>query len=717
MKKLGFLAATMLLAAGAHASQTQVHAVEGYKELAGGDLDGAALGGDGTLRQGPATTSWADGLPGPVTAVVRHADGHVYAATATPGRVWRVAKGQKPVAVLAVDKPLVTALLPLGDKLVALTAPEGGAHVLDPKSSAEPPLIPAPGVRMILGGAVLDGVVYAVGGGDEGVLLKLSPGGKQLEKIATVKEATLRSVAAAKTASGPKIVVGGGDEGVVYALEAGKLRALVDAAPGEATSLAIDAQGAVYAALVDGEGKLSKAATARDKDDGEEGDKKKKPKPRKVKSAEVLRIDPKGGATVLWQSKDHGAYALALVDGGKRLLVGTGPMGRVYEVDPTGRRPAGILARSDAHDEITAIAVDKTGAVLLGAAHGGGVLSLASGPGTVGTYLSPTLDAGALARYGTVSVRRGPAAGGQVKISLRTGNTSEPDDTWSPFSTPISSDGVLNAPPGQYAQVRVDLSGGAEVQGLSLAYLVDNRPPELDRVEVLAPGWKVIATPRDPPEQRSVTFNEKPFSKFLDRKGAMNPTLDERPFGKQSFEVGWRTVYAWVEDPDGDALRYRFSIGKVDAGGKVSSWKTLKDWSEEPFASFEAARFGDGDYKVRVETDDLLTNGPARAATDQGESPTFTVSHAAPKVTSASAARAKDRVGVKMLVEGALPLSSVRCSVGGGEWIPLDPSDGLLDQRAERFDVGLPATGDAGSVACEVWDVGLNSSRVDLAVR
>ena len=43
-----------------------------------------------------------------------------------------------------------------------------------------------------------------------------------------------------------------------------------------------------------------------------------------------------GTTTILWQSKEHGAYAIALADGGKRLLVGTGPQGRVYDVDALG---------------------------------------------------------------------------------------------------------------------------------------------------------------------------------------------------------------------------------------------------------------------------------------------------------------------------------------------------------------------------------------------
>lgn len=721
------MVAAGLSAAPASASQSQVHVVEGLKDLLAGELDGTSIGPDGLVRPGPAVKVAADGLTGPVLAVARGGDGALYAATAAPGRVWRIAEGKPAEVVLEADKPLVTAILPLATgaggkgKLVALTAPEGGAAIID-LATRKVENIPAKDAKMLLAGAVLDDVVYAVGGGEEGVLMKLAPGAKAFEVVARTKESQLRSVAVAKVGGTTKIVVGGGEEGVVYEVSAGKVRALVDANPAEVTALALAADGTVFAAAVDGEGKLSKGATSRARDGDEaEAAGKKKPKARKVKSAEIWRVDRAGRATILWQSKEHGAYALALVDGktvgsgraGPTLLAGTGPEGRIYELDPAGGLPAGVLVRVKDHDEVTSLRADA-GGLVFGTAHTAAVLTAggaAKGASARATYLTDALDAGALSRYGAVTAR----GRGDIKLSIRTGNTDEPDDTWSSWAdTPAA------APAGRYGQVRAALGPGATLEGVSLSYLVDNRAPEIDRVEVLAPGWKVTGQVREQSETRSVTFNERPFAKFLDRRGGQNPTLEERPFGKQSFDAGFRTVYAYVEDPDKDALRYRFHLGRVGADGAVKSWTLLKNWSEEPFVSFEASRLADGEYKVKADVDDVPTNGPARRLSDTDTSPAFVVSHSPPKMTGAQASRSKDAVRVTLDVSSALPLTVVRCSAGGGEWVPLDPKDGIVDGTRESFDVQMDAGAAPGSVlnavSCEVYDEALNFNRIDIPV-
>lgn len=685
----------------ARASQAQLHVVEGAADLQDGDLEGASLGPDGVVRVGDDARFLADDLSGPVLAVTRAGDGQLYAATAAPGRVWRIVEGKAPESVLEVDKPLVVALLPVGKgTLVALTAPDGGAEVIELASKKHEAIL-AKDAKLLLAGAVLDDVVYAVGGGEEGVLLKLAPGAKAFEVVAKVKEPQLRSVAVGKRGGAVRIVVGGGEEGVLYDVVGGKARALLDAAAGEITAVALGPDGSVYAAAVDGEGKLSKGATSKEKEESDDDKKAGKKKARKVKSAEIWRVDAAGHASILWQSKAHGAYALALKDG--RLLAGTGPLGRLLELDPSGDGTPGVRTRIADHDEITSLFLDGKD-LLFGTSHGSGVARL-GGKRASASYTSAALDAEALARYGQAAAR----SSGAVKLSVRSGNTKEPNDTWSAWGPATS------APPGQYAQVRAELSTGATVSGVSLSYLVDNRPPSVERVDVLAPGWKVVANLREPPETRSVTLNEKPFAKFLDRRGGQNPTLGERPFAKQSFDVGYRTVYAWVEDPDDDALRYRFFLGRVTgAAGEVKAWSPLKGWSEEPFTSFEASRLADGQYRVKVEVDDVLTNGPSRRLTDGDVGPVFVVSHAVPRMTGARAVRDKGRVKVTLDVAGTLPLTVVRCSAGAEEWVPLDPKDGITDGPQESFEAALEAGSAIEAVSCEVYDEALNFGRIDI---
>lgn len=707
---LSLLSATLALA-----SQTQVHTIEGQDHLLEGDLDGAAITGDGVVKMGPDNKVAADGVAGAVLALARGGDGQLYVATGAPGKVLKV-EGSATVEVFASDKALVTALLPLGAgagaKLVALTAPEGGAEVIELATKKRTSIVAKDKV-LLLAGAVVDDVVYAAGGTDAGgVVLKLIPGAKEFAVVAKTPEA-LRSIAVAKIGGKLKIVAGSSDEGIVYEIdESGKVRALLDATPGEVTAVVVGKDGTVFAALVDGDGKLSKQATSKAKDDSGDDEKAKKPaKARKVKGGEIWRLGTDGSAQVLFSSKEHGPYSLA--QDGNRIVAGTGPQGRIVEVDAAGTGRPGVWARHDGQDEVTALLVESAG-VLAGTSHKGAVLFFGKGTAAKSNYLSPSLSADARARYGLARVR---TSGGSARVSLRTGNTKEPDETWSAWSTsqPASMAGAqLSSLPAPFAQLKVELSGGAEVTGLFLAYLVDNRAPEVANVDVLAAGWKVVANLRDPPETRSVTFNEKPFAKFLDRRGSMNPTLEERPYGKQSFDVGFRTVYAYVEDADKDALRYRFWLGEAGTGGKVTAWTLLQDWSEAPFVSFEATRLKDASYRVKVDVDDSPTNGLARSKSDGRLSAPFAVSHAVPVASGVSAVRGKSGVTIKLKVDAQAPLISVRCTTGLSDWLPLDPDDGILDGNSETFSAQLPP---GESASCEMYDEALNFGRVDIPVR
>jgi len=732
--RLALLIAYATSSTAALASQTRVESVQGPAAILSGELEGASVSGDGVVSAGPAQRVVVDGLVGAVLAVARGGDGGLYVATGAPGRVLRVDGGKADV-VWEADKPLVTALWPLGrDRLVAVTAPEGGAELIE-LATKKRTSIAAKEAKLLLAAAVQDGDVWAVGSNDEGgVVLRLPAGGKDWVTVATPK-LELRSVAVARQGSGVRIVCGTSDEGVVYdvAVQGGsaRVRALLDAAPAEVTSVALADDGTVFAALVDGEGKLSKLAGAKARDDaGDDDDKKagKKPKARKVKGGEVWRLGTDGSARVVFQSRAHGPYALAVDASGKRVLAGTGPEGRVVAVDVAGERRPLVWSRRAGHDEITALLVEKTG-VTAGASHGGAVLALGGGTFDKAAYLTPALDADGRARWGLVRATLDrAAAGAPVGLSLRTGHTREPDETWSDWSSPKASapDGVvLSAPPAPFAQVKVELPPGAAVSAVHVAQLVDNRAPEVVSVDVLAPGWKVVANPREPPETRSVTFGDKPFARSLNRRGAQNPTLEERPYGKQSFDVGYRTVYAYVEDADKDALRYRFSLGAVGGGmataankdGDVGTWTLLQDWSDAPFVSFEASRLSDGDYRVKVEVDDRPTNGPSRALSDTVVSDRFVVSHVVPRALEATATKAKGGVRLTMRVDAALPLVSVRCSTQLSDWQPLDPKDGLLDGRSESFDVDVAGGDGATSVSCELYDEALNFGRVDVPVR
>jgi len=712
----------------AHATRPRVHVLENVGDFADGTFDGTSLSADGSVMLGPSMDPWSAEFPGPVLALTSMADGSVYAATAAPARVYRVFSNKAPELVVELKAPLVTALVPVGKStLVALTSADAAAHFITIGATGVGTVsktVSAPDVKFMLAGVADGETLFVVGGGDRGVLLELPPGAATFTTLASVKEKNLRSIARAPVAGRRGLAVGGAEEGIVYLFDGKSLRALIDAEPGEVTAIAVDTKGRIFASLVDAAGKVTDGATARDtgddKDAAKPTAKPKEKKPRKVKSAEVLRIDPDGSVHVLWQSKKNGAYALHLERRG--LFVGTGADGQVLLLDVEGKRGATVVGTAPAADEVVAFAPAKSGAILFGTAHGGSVIALSSARRTKGTFTSSALDAKAIARYGHLDWSGTWPKGARVTFEVRAGGTSEPDDTWSAWSPLLAKPGVPLVPAARYTQVRATLEAPVDVEpalGLvRLAHLSTNRPPEISEIEVVAPGYKVRHVERDRSEARSITFGKAAFKKFATTRGSVAPVLEDRPTGKQTPEAGHRAVYAFVEDPDGDALRYRFALARVDATGNAGAFAVVKEWSEEPFVSLDMSRLKDGAYRVRIEADDAPTNGPVRALGDTRVSPIFEVAHRPPVFSSAKAVPQQSGVRIVLSIEAQAPLALVTCSVGGAEWFPVDPTDGILDTAAETFDTVLPTTPTEPvlkAASCMARDEAGNETRTDLA--
>jgi hypothetical protein len=709
-----------LAAMPALASQTEVHTLQ-RRALLAGDGEGITVAHDGVVQVGKSLLPRIPmgSLPSGVVSMV-DVGGTMVVATSAPGKLWRIS-GDKPVLITTLAVPLVTGLVAVDNKRVlALRSPSAGAVIIDIATGKQTEHS-CDSTKMLLAAAADGSGVLAVGGGDEGTLVRFTPGKPTCEVVATTTESMLRSIAVATIGTKKRVVVGGAEDGLVYELMAGQLVAIADALAEEVTGVAITSGGVVFAAAVDSDGKLSKMAGAsKDNSDDDDSPKRaKKAQPRRVKASEVWRIETGGTTEVVWQSKSHGIYAMVAT--GAEVWFGSGSAGRLYKLDERANQRSVVLDARDGVDEITAFATTSQG-LWVGSAHAAGVWQLS--PATEGVWTSSVLDMDVPAVLGSVRID----GKGTLAISMRTGNTSDAKQSpssWSPWSSwqpwqggSIEADGTnLRATTAsRYAQVRIKVSSGAEVRGLYLSYLRHNRAPEIVAIDVLAPGWKLVASPREGPETRSVNLNERPFNRFLDRAGAQLPKLDERPYAKQSFDVGFRTIYAFAEDDDKDALRYRFSLARLGSDGKLGAYAVVKDWSDEPFWSAEASRLIDGQYAVMVDVDDAPTNGPARLRSAQATSAPFVVSHVIPRVQG-SVVRTAAGMLVELDIDAALPVVVARCTTGLADWLPLDPIDGMLDNRREKLKGVLPASAGARGVSCEVYDEGVNFARVELLAR
>ena len=103
--------------------------------------------------------------------------------------------------------------------------------------------------------------------------------------------------------------------------------------------------------------------------------------------------------------------------------------GQLFEVDEATREHSEI-ARLD-HGQIHCLYRRHDGSIVLGTGDPGRLYVLQDRYAARGTVTSEVLDAKLISKWGSLRWRAETPAGTAISVALRTGNTPEPDSTWS----------------------------------------------------------------------------------------------------------------------------------------------------------------------------------------------------------------------------------------------------------------------------------------------
>lgn len=697
------------------ASQPSVYQIEGFQRFLEGSMVSTTLLPSGDLIAGPIKSEWIKKTIGPISASVIWGQ-QVLAATTNPGKIWLISQNKEPKVVFETDRPLITAMVPLADgKIAVLVGPQGGVHVLD-TTTWKSRYIPVSEVDLLLGATLAGKDLLLVGGGNTGRLMKLENGKDSTQVLLSVEENYLRSVLVDRTNTS-KIFLGGAEQGIIYMWQDKKLSALFDSGASEVTSLVQDEKGRLFASIVDTSGNISAGAVGKAKpleESPEDAPAKKDEAIKEVYSSEVLRIDTDGRVEILWQSKTEAAYSLLLSTLSRQLLVGTGPRGNLYALNPDKASGASVLVQLPEQKEIMKVQERSPGEYVLSTAFTGNVVSIQTRELLKnGVYLSGPLDAGAPSIFGQILIN------GQEKIKLadiwmRTGNTPKPDDTWSSFIKQDASGKYPGLPIGQWVQVKIILSNSlVRINQVRISGRPLNRSPRISDIQLLPVGVQLLPALQEPaPVTRLITIDQDAFADL--QNFGPEAIGSKRPSQAQMLLThGFQTVVVFAEDPDQDTLRYQFRLEKL-SDKEASQTKLLQDFMLEPFVSFDTAKLADGRYRVWVTVDDLAQNGPVNAKLDEDVSPIFEVANQSPLFKNIAGQQKKNAVRLRFDVDAKLPLALVRCVVGQGDWIAVDPIDGLTDSMHERYDVTLPGDAWFKSASCEAVDEAEHQTRVDI---
>ena len=296
------------------------------------------------------------------------------------------------------------------------------------------------------------------------------------------------------------------------------------------------------------------------------------------------------GVTAVYPTPQNSIYALQVAPDGS-LIAATGEKGIVYQFR-TGANTSGARILEPTQTQALALAISN-GDLLIGTGNNAALYRAAlSGIGS-GTYTSNVFDAKNIVQWGAIRV-----VGDGLSVQTRSGNTLDPDSSWSNWQNALSND--LNelrvaSPNARYLQYRATLSSTGNA----------TKKPQLSRIEV---SYRA--------------------------KNTAPQTAWTSPVGGEY----WRAIkkLTWAgQDADNDRLRYALSVSSDDG----ATWKPLelKDATTASF-DFDTTKLTDGTYRVKVQASDVLSN-PDDPQTDSQISAPFTVDNTAPQISGGALLR------------------------------------------------------------------------------
>ena len=355
----------------------------------------------------------------------------------------------------------------------------------------------------------------------------------------------------------------------------------------------------------------------------------------------LYRIAHDGSVRELYRDK---TMILRLAQNHGRLLVATGMSGQLFEINESTKEKTEI-ARLDV-GQIHCLLQRRDGSFVLGTGDPGKLFVLEDRFAAKGTVLSEVLDTKIQSKWGAMTWRADTPAGTSVSVAVRSGNVTEPDDTWSAWSPEqASADSKATAPLGRYLQYRVTMTSDnpkatPEFRQFALRYQTINQAPEIATLEV--------------PD--------------LDTKDLDNP---------KKLKIRWT-----ASDPNDDELT--FSLYCKKEGWK--DWVLLEENYEKKEYEWDTTGIPSGLYQLKLIASDRKDNAAEDALTAERISATVPVTHLPPSVTVKVVGFDNGRAIIEASATDAyVRLTEASFAVDGKRWVNVFPVDGLFDSKAETF--------------------------------
>ena len=630
-----------------------------------GELDGAAVQSDGSIRAG-ATTERTALENVPLAYSIARGAGATFIGTGTDGAVYRV--DGKNTKVFANTGELLVSSLAFGNDgaLYAGTLPNGRIYRIDPKSGKVKRFSIPEGAKHIWALHYDKKRSRLIAGtGPEGKLFAIDPIG--------------RAKLLFKTEASHVMALSGDGKGTIFAGTSDQA-VVVRIRPNDQVDVVHDFPGNEVTAIDFYDGELAVASNTFKTAPGSQfkPSTRKAPTPARAVtrprpgSGQVWRVDAEGRAEMLVGRKETHFTAIQWGTDGA-IYAGGGHEGRILRVEPDASYSIWVDV-----EERQVLALNlraKTPSFVTG--DGAAIYRVKPSKRRDAIWTSKALDARFASKWGRLTWR----GRGRFVFQTRSGNSKEPGDTWSGWSKDLKQPGVVSSPAGRFIQVRAKLPNddSAVLRALQLFYLPQNQRARVSNVQGSRPPPKRGEKPRQP----------QPPTTLL--------------------SLSWK-----ANNPDGDSLRYRVAYREE----RQSTWRDMfaeDSVLTEAKYTWDTSSIPDGYYVVRVEASDEESNPEQRTLRSSATSEPMVVDNHPPRLEALKVR--KGRV-LGRVVDALGPIARIQMSVDAGPWRDVFPTDSILDSAAERFDVPLGAiSSDSHIIAVRAFDASGNQANREITVK